>query len=151
MVPWCKSLPKNGRNMSDSFKLAQDRRARALRAIGYALTLEDSSVWPDVATVLSCRLSEDELALLALSALHALPDEFAVEIAQRHLTDVGATPDTWLSGSERAAEALAWARDWAKDAAQLDLKVVAMAAVDRMPPRTRQGFRAWLDKSRSAA
>lgn len=136
--------------MIDGFQLAQDRRARALRSVAYALTLEDSSVWPDVATVLSCRLSEDELALLALSALHALPDEFAVEIAQRHLIDVGAGPDSWLAGSERAASALAWARDWARGAAQLDLKVVAMAAVDRMPPRTRQGFKAWLDRSGAA-
>lgn len=130
--------------MIDTFALAQRRRARAIRALQDTLTLEGMEPWQDLPVVLARSLAEDELGLLALCALMALPDEYAVAVVQRALGEMGEVPDVWLGSPERATEALARAREWAREATQIEVKAMAMACVDRMPPKTRAGFADWV-------
>ncbi|KZX94489.1 hypothetical protein A3722_06395 [Sulfitobacter sp. HI0027] len=58
-----------------------DDRERAVRSIGYALTLDTSQAWEGLSLILEARTTTRERAALAYAALKALDDDTAYRTA----------------------------------------------------------------------
>ncbi|WP_319826074.1 hypothetical protein [Thalassovita sp.] len=54
---------------------------RAVKALGYALTLGGADAWADLAFILANRLTPEERAGLAYAALRGLPEDVAYQTA----------------------------------------------------------------------
>ena len=65
-----KAYLKPGRSAMSLY--AKDGHKRACRMLGYALTLNEPTIWGQAATVLAHRLTAMELVALAFTALSAL-------------------------------------------------------------------------------
>lgn len=123
------------------FELAQERRARALKAIADAFTLEEPDTLLSLSPVFARHLAEDEIALLAWSLFNALPWEIGRSVVEQIIAPVGPLPED--------SEYLFAADLWSKSASVRELKAYGLKAYQQMPPRERQAFARYVNKGRS--
>jgi len=71
---------RSGRD-ADMNRPRPDDRERAVRSIGYALTLNTSQAWEGLSLILEARTTTRERAALAYAALKALDDDTAYRTA----------------------------------------------------------------------
>lgn len=105
---------------------------RAVRAMGYALTLGDTGTWILAGGVWSVRLTHRERVCVAYTALLTLPDDMAAEVASAALSGAGGPSSAFFG------DALNEALEWASFASETELKAYAFAAARALPRRLRR-------------
>ena len=116
------------------FQIRQERRGRAVTAIGDVLTQESVDAFADLSLVLPRLLAEDELACLAMAALKSLPADTAICVLDEIYSPVGSVPSL---DSEHMRDADAWA----KGASVPEIKAYLARGFRHLPPRERERFR----------
>ena len=113
-----------------------DHHARACRALGYALTLEDDALaWSVLSTVLQVRLSDFERSCILMSliaSMDAEDAEYVLEEVQRR-QGIGMPLPPLFDASDEAS----W---WADHASHAERKALLVAAYLSLPLRDRDAF-----------
>jgi hypothetical protein len=116
--------------------LHSDRHRRALETIGHALLLqEEPGIWIGLATVLECRLTPDERALLLVAVAKAAETEDALRILDRLSSDVSVGSPLPVFEDPQAD-----ARWWASLASPSELRAWVAACYAHLSPREQQDF-----------
>lgn len=112
---------------------------RAVRALGYTLTLGDPVAWWDFSSIIASRLTVDERTALAFMALKSLDNEAAHLVAEAAIDRGAGFPPPPLTSA--LAEAAFWS-----DMANPEEREAYCLAAFRAMPRGRQA--AFLDFAR---
>ena len=124
---------KHNRN-SNFGKSIKPTHKRMSRAMGYCLTLDDTSGWYDFVRLCRANLNKNEQINLATAGLFVLtPDEREI-VAAKVLGADGAPLPSFLGGMDDA-------RFWASTATHNDLKAYALAAYEALPVKEQNAFR----------
>lgn len=124
-------------------QVALARRQRQAQAVdSIRTTLELGDVWADLPMLLGVSLSQEERERLAIAALKSLPADIGFLTAQAAFQAVEHLPPFDAEQDEKAA--LGWARSWAEQTSQMDLKAHAIACFERMAKETRAAFLDWI-------
>lgn len=125
--------PKPARNAICAF--AQDRHKRAARVLGFALVADSKTVWKQASQVLALRLTDAELAMIAVAALGAMETENAETLMCELLSPSGAgVPVVPLFGVMEQASF------WADFATRDELKAYCLASYTRLPASDQEAF-----------
>jgi hypothetical protein len=116
----------------------------ATRTLGYALTLGEGSAWLGAAKGWAVRLSRQERAGLALSALKSLGSERAELVAELMLRGRNSTPLPPLFGIMDEASF------WADMADPKELKAYCLACFNRMPGTDQGAFLDYVQRRAAA-
>lgn len=117
---------------------------RMARTLGYSLALGDADGWSDFATLAMARLTVQERASLAWSALRTLDAEQAELVAETALSFAGYPLPSFLSPKDDA-------QSWASLATLTERKAYALAAYEALPAREQMAFRKQISEMQVAA
>lgn len=138
--------PRSGATQtSASTKFDQPQHKAAARSLGYALTLGDFDAWEGTSAIWAARLTLQEKAALAFSALRALDLETA------ELTATAA-----LYGSQAGmpmailCSPMTEASFWADCASTAELDAYALACFNRMAPLRQSAFLSFVQRRAAA-
>lgn len=107
---------------------------KAVRALGYTLTLGDPAAWWDLSSILAGRLTLSERAALAFMVLKALDDEAAQMVAEAALDGAVGAPLPPLANYMQDAGF------WADMAAPDEVEAYCLATFNRMQPGRQMAF-----------
>ncbi len=112
---------------------AKDRHKRAVKMLGYALTLATNECWRSTADVWTIRLTLDERYALALAALTTLPFEDAEQVLAEVMGGAGMPLPPFL-------DPLSDAQWWADLANPAERRAYCLAAFMSMTKREQRDF-----------
>jgi hypothetical protein len=133
---------KEGRASRPATRSAMSKYAKpghkcAARALGYGLTLGDSSAWFKVSAIWQARLTPEETATVASVALQATDADLAQLVASHVLEGAGVPLPTF-------DDLMSDARFWADIATPDERAAYAVACFNRFTMQERDDFRAFI-------
>lgn len=111
----------------------QPRHRRAVKAIGFALTLDSATCWGSTGEILALRLTPRERVAMTVALLAALPQADAETAIHAGLGGAGYPLPPFLSPVSDAQ----W---WADRANLSELRAYCLASFRAMPARDRRDF-----------
>ena len=121
-----------------------DNIKRTCRAIGYAAWLNQSEHWAGLSTVLAARLSVEQRAALAFSAIRSLDEEIGQQVA------IAALPNTNGSPLQPLFSHMDEAAFWADMAEPDELEAYCLACFNRMSAVRQSDFLSFAARKEAA-